>query len=215
MQWEGKGDGEVICFHSCFCWSCVSESFCSEVPSCNLFLHLEQLWWNNLSIPISCKIFLSRASVSLVLCCFPCIWHGMWQVAGPSPCCWTADWISHLAGLFSAGGLDVKSQEAALRAAPDILIATPGRLIDHLHNCPSFHLSSIEVLILDEADRYTWSGRAPSALGSCGPHRRREPATSLFYINLAIAICMMPVQQLTLGPLFIIGLDYPAFFLSL
>ncbi|KAM4842141.1 putative ATP-dependent RNA helicase DDX27 [Thomomys bottae] len=54
---------------------------------------------------------------------------------------------------LTVGGLDVKSQEAALRAAPDVLIATPGRLIDHLHNCPSFHLSSIEVLILDEADR--------------------------------------------------------------
>ncbi|XP_068379886.1 probable ATP-dependent RNA helicase DDX27 isoform X2 [Eschrichtius robustus] len=54
---------------------------------------------------------------------------------------------------LAVGGLDVKSQEVALRAAPDILIATPGRLIDHLHNCPSFHLSSIEVLILDEADR--------------------------------------------------------------
>lgn len=52
-----------------------------------------------------------------------------------------------------AGGLDLKTQEAALRAGPDILVATPGRLIDHLHNCPSFHLSSIEVLILDEADR--------------------------------------------------------------
>ncbi|KAH0623411.1 hypothetical protein JD844_031680 [Phrynosoma platyrhinos] len=45
------------------------------------------------------------------------------------------------------------TQEAALRSGPDILIATPGRLIDHLHNCPSFHLGSIEVLILDEADR--------------------------------------------------------------
>ncbi|XP_030619693.1 probable ATP-dependent RNA helicase DDX27 [Delphinapterus leucas] len=55
---------------------------------------------------------------------------------------------------LAVGGVDVKSQEAALRAAPDILIATPGRLIDHLHNCPSFHLSSIEVLILDEADRF-------------------------------------------------------------
>ncbi|XP_044153202.1 probable ATP-dependent RNA helicase DDX27 [Bufo gargarizans] len=54
---------------------------------------------------------------------------------------------------LSVGGLDVKSQEAALRAGPDILIATPGRLIDHLHNCPSFSLDAIEVLILDEADR--------------------------------------------------------------
>ncbi|XP_041061103.1 probable ATP-dependent RNA helicase DDX27 [Carcharodon carcharias] len=54
---------------------------------------------------------------------------------------------------LAVGGLDVKTQEASLRAGPDVLIATPGRLIDHLHNCPSFDLSSIEVLILDEADR--------------------------------------------------------------
>ncbi|XP_041081222.1 probable ATP-dependent RNA helicase DDX27 isoform X1 [Polyodon spathula] len=54
---------------------------------------------------------------------------------------------------LTVGGLDLKSQEAALRAGPDVLIATPGRLIDHLHNTPSFELSSIEILILDEADR--------------------------------------------------------------
>ncbi|KAG8446597.1 hypothetical protein GDO86_014153 [Hymenochirus boettgeri] len=54
---------------------------------------------------------------------------------------------------LAVGGLDVKTQEAALRSGPDILIATPGRLIDHLHNCPSFSLQLIEVLILDEADR--------------------------------------------------------------
>lgn len=53
----------------------------------------------------------------------------------------------------SPGGLDLKSQEAALRAGPDVLIATPGRLIDHLHNTPSFELTQIEILILDEADR--------------------------------------------------------------
>ncbi|XP_074867497.1 putative ATP-dependent RNA helicase DDX27 [Carettochelys insculpta] len=61
--------------------------------------------------------------------------------------------FSNTTACLAVGGLDVKSQEAALRSGPDILIATPGRLIDHLHNCPSFHLSSIEVLILDEADR--------------------------------------------------------------
>jgi superfamily II DNA/RNA helicase len=45
-------------------------------------------------------------------------------------------------------------QESALRRNPDIVIATPGRLIDHLKNTPSFTLDSIEVLVLDEADRY-------------------------------------------------------------
>uniref|UniRef100_A0A3P9LI35 RNA helicase n=1 Tax=Oryzias latipes TaxID=8090 RepID=A0A3P9LI35_ORYLA len=54
---------------------------------------------------------------------------------------------------LAVGGLDLKSQEAALRAGPDVLIATPGRLIDHLHNTPNFELSHIEILILDEADR--------------------------------------------------------------
>jgi ATP-dependent RNA helicase DDX27 len=54
---------------------------------------------------------------------------------------------------LSTGGLDIKAQEAALRQSPDIVIATPGRLIDHLQNAPSFNLASIEVLVLDEADR--------------------------------------------------------------
>lgn len=54
---------------------------------------------------------------------------------------------------LAVGGLDVKAQEAVLRRNPDIVIATPGRLIDHIKNAPSFTLDSIEVLILDEADR--------------------------------------------------------------
>ena len=55
--------------------------------------------------------------------------------------------------LCLTGGLDIKSQEAMLRLSPDIVIATPGRLIDHLHNSVSFTLNSIEILVLDEADR--------------------------------------------------------------
>ena len=38
------------------------------------------------------------------------------------------------------------------------MIATPGRLIDHLHNAPVFHINDIEILILDEADRYVLGG---------------------------------------------------------
>ncbi|XP_007475825.1 probable ATP-dependent RNA helicase DDX27 [Monodelphis domestica] len=76
---------------------------------------------------------------------------------------------------LAVGGLDVKSQEAALRAGPDILIATPGRLIDHLHNCPSFHLSSIEVLILDEADRMLdeyFEEQMKEIIQMCSHHRQ-------------------------------------------
>ena len=52
-----------------------------------------------------------------------------------------------------AGGMDLRAQERSVRNRPDILVATPGRLIDLLHNTPSFDLSSLEVLVLDEADR--------------------------------------------------------------
>ncbi|CAH0551163.1 unnamed protein product [Brassicogethes aeneus] len=54
---------------------------------------------------------------------------------------------------LAVGGLDLKVQELMLRKNPDIVIATPGRLIDHLKGTPTFTLDSIEVLILDEADR--------------------------------------------------------------
>ena len=63
------------------------------------------------------------------------------------------DWFRVFASVFS-GGLDSKVQEALLRKNPDVIIATPGRLIDHLHNTPSFDLQTIEILVLDEADRW-------------------------------------------------------------
>nr|XP_023880428.1 DEAD-box ATP-dependent RNA helicase 28-like [Quercus suber] len=51
------------------------------------------------------------------------------------------------------GGLSTKVQEAALRSMPDIVVATPGRMIDHLRNSMSVDLEDLAVLILDEADR--------------------------------------------------------------
>ncbi|KDN52852.1 DEAD-domain-containing protein [Tilletiaria anomala UBC 951] len=56
------------------------------------------------------------------------------------------------------GGLSLKVQEAELRTRPDIIIATPGRLIDHVRNTPAFTLEHIEVLVMDEADRMLEDG---------------------------------------------------------
>lgn len=50
------------------------------------------------------------------------------------------------------GGEDFKEQGALLRKDPDVLIATPGRLIEHL-NAGHLKLDQVEVLVLDEADR--------------------------------------------------------------
>ena len=56
------------------------------------------------------------------------------------------------------GGLSLNAQAHTLRTLPDILIATPGRLIDHLTNTPSFTLSALDVLVMDEADRMLEAG---------------------------------------------------------
>ena len=56
------------------------------------------------------------------------------------------------------GGLSLSAQAHTLRTLPDILIATPGRLIDHLTNTPSFTLSALDVLVIDEADRMLEAG---------------------------------------------------------
>lgn len=58
------------------------------------------------------------------------------------------------------GGLSLREQETALRARPDIIIATPGRFIDHMRNSPSFTLDTLEILVLDEADRMLDDGFA-------------------------------------------------------
>jgi ATP-dependent RNA helicase RhlE len=50
------------------------------------------------------------------------------------------------------GGVSSKSQIHALRQNPEILVATPGRLID-LHNQRVVRLDRVEKLVLDEADR--------------------------------------------------------------
>jgi len=51
------------------------------------------------------------------------------------------------------GGHSLKVQEADLRARPEIVVCTPGRLIDLLRNAPNVHMDDIDILILDEADR--------------------------------------------------------------
>ncbi|KAF0687480.1 Aste57867_20789 [Aphanomyces stellatus] len=54
---------------------------------------------------------------------------------------------------LAVGGLPLREQEMELRACPDVIICTPGRMIDHLRNSRSIHLDELEILVLDEADR--------------------------------------------------------------
>ena len=58
------------------------------------------------------------------------------------------------------GGVDMAGQAAALRAGVEILIATPGRLLDHVQQ-KSVNLSQTGILVLDEADRMLDMGFLP------------------------------------------------------
>ncbi|EPB75907.1 DEAD/DEAH box helicase [Ancylostoma ceylanicum] len=115
--------------------------------------------------------------------------------------------------LLFSGGLDLKTQEAALRSSPDVVVATPGRLIDHLHNSPSFSLNSIEVnfdglakiqhqiviidlrkavLVLDEADRMleeAFKDQMNELIRLCAPNRQ----TLLFSATMTDQVRLSPL----------------------
>src|SRR5437762_2585884 len=58
------------------------------------------------------------------------------------------------------GGVDIKQQLSIVRGVFDILVATPGRLLDHVEQ-KSVNLGQVEILVLDEADRMLDMGFIP------------------------------------------------------
>src|SRR5436190_13354362 len=58
------------------------------------------------------------------------------------------------------GGVPIEPQQKALREGVDVIVATPGRLIDHLER-QNVSFDEIEILVLDEADRMLDMGFAP------------------------------------------------------
>jgi ATP-dependent RNA helicase RhlE len=71
--------------------------------------------------------------------------------------------LGHNTGLKSCtiyGGVGVNPQIQKLRAGVDIVVACPGRLLDHL-NQKTINLANLEVLVLDEADRMFDMGFLP------------------------------------------------------
>ena len=57
-----------------------------------------------------------------------------------------------LASMTMIGGVNINPQITRLRSRVDILVATPGRLLDHVGQ-KTLDLSKVEILVLDEADR--------------------------------------------------------------
>lgn len=96
------------------------------------------------------------------------------------------------------GGVNIKQQKSTLKNGTDIVIATPGRLLDHLGQ-NSICLSQIEILVLDEADRMLDMGfiRDIKKIISFLPESRQNLLFSATYGNdikkLASGILKNPV----------------------
>uniref|UniRef100_A0A8D2I5S7 Probable ATP-dependent RNA helicase DDX49 n=1 Tax=Urocitellus parryii TaxID=9999 RepID=A0A8D2I5S7_UROPR len=56
------------------------------------------------------------------------------------------------------GGMDMVTQALELSRKPHVVIATPGRLADHLRSSNTFHIKKIRFLVMDEADRLLEQG---------------------------------------------------------
>lgn len=74
--------------------------------------------------------------------------------------------FSQIHCLAMIGGVSFKEQKALLRKNPEILIATPGRILEHI-NQASVDLNDLEYLILDEADRMLDMGFREDVLEIC------------------------------------------------
>jgi ATP-dependent RNA helicase RhlE len=66
----------------------------------------------------------------------------------------------HLRSLVVFGGVDIKTQTPTLKRGVEILVATPGRLLDHIE-MKSVLLNQVQMLVLDEADRMLDMGFMP------------------------------------------------------
>jgi ATP-dependent RNA helicase RhlE len=92
------------------------------------------------------------------------------------------------------GGVGMGPQEHAFRSGVDIIIATPGRLIDHMRS-PYARLNQIEHLVLDEADRMLDMGFLPEIrrIVSKLPTKRQ---TLLFSATMPPAIAALAAEML-------------------
>ena len=94
------------------------------------------------------------------------------------------------------GGVEMGAQERALRAGVDIIVATPGRLMDHMRQ-QNADLSGIEILVLDEADRMMDMGFWPDVrrIIAAIPSRRQTLLFSATMPNQVVKLATEIVRE--------------------
>jgi superfamily II DNA/RNA helicase len=100
----------------------------------------------------------------------------------------------HVASVY--GGADIERQIKALRKGCDVIIATPGRLID-LGDRGEVNVESLDVLVLDEADRMADMGFMPQVEWVLRRIMTRPHQTLLFSATLDGAIDRLVKRYLT------------------
>jgi ATP-dependent RNA helicase RhlE len=94
------------------------------------------------------------------------------------------------------GGVPIFAQKAMLAQKPRLLIATPGRLIDHLDH-HHFNLFDVKILVLDEADRMLDMGFAPQ-INQILEMLPRDRQTSLFSATMPSEIMKIAKKHMQL-----------------
>jgi ATP-dependent RNA helicase MSS116 len=100
--------------------------------------------------------------------------------------------------LCVVGGASAVRDRKGLAAGPDVLVATPGRLLDHLDSLPRL-LAGVRCLVLDEADQLLDMGFRPALLrilACCPPPAARQ--TLLFSATLPADVAA--IADLALRP---------------
>ena len=106
--------------------------------------------------------------------------------------------FTSIGGAAIFGGVAMGPQQAAFRRGADVLVATPGRLLDHFQH-PYARLDALETLVIDEADRMLDMGFLPDIRRVLKALPARQRQTLLFSATLPAAIIDL-ARELLLDP---------------
>ncbi len=101
-----------------------------------------------------------------------------------------------LTGAAIFGGVGMGPQEHAFRTGVDVMIATPGRLLDHFRS-PYAKLEQLEYLVLDEADRMLDMGFLPEIKKILRHLPQRKRQTLFFSATMPAPIAALTKEMLS------------------
>lgn len=106
------------------------------------------------------------------------------------------------------GGVGMQPQERALQQGVEVIVACPGRLLDHL-NRGTARLDQVEVLVIDEADRMLDMGFLPS-IQQIMKQVSSQRQTLLFSATFDAAVEQLAVKSMRSPQRFSKGIDAPS-----